>query len=67
MAGPGAPTVAELGALGVARVSLGSGVAQVAYAAARRTAQELFGTGDYDSLAEGMAFPELNALFAEPN
>lgn len=67
MAGPGAPTVAELGALGVARVSLGSGVAQAAYAAARRTAHELFGTGDYDSLAEGMAFPELNALFSEPH
>lgn len=67
MAGPGAPTVAELGTLGVARVSLGSGVAQAAYAAARRTAQELFGTGDYDSLAEGMAFPELNALFSTPH
>ncbi|WP_328698039.1 isocitrate lyase/PEP mutase family protein [Streptomyces sp. NBC_00342] len=67
MAGPGAPTVAELGTLGVARVSLGSGVAQVAYAAARRTAQELFGTGGYDSLAEGMAFPELNTLFSEPH
>jgi 2-methylisocitrate lyase-like PEP mutase family enzyme len=66
MAGPGAPTVAELGALGVARVSLGSGVAQAAYAAARRTAQELFGTGDYDSLADGMAFSELDALFSEP-
>lgn len=67
MAGPGAPTVAQLGTLGVARVSLGSGVAQVAYAAARRAAQELLGTGDYDSLVEGMAFPELNALFTEPH
>lgn len=66
MAGPGAPTVAELGALGVARVSLGSGVAQVAYAAARRTAREFFGSGGYDSLAEGMAFPELDSLFSEP-
>ncbi|GGJ58982.1 hypothetical protein GCM10010121_082090 [Streptomyces brasiliensis] len=46
---------------------LGSGVAQVAYAAARRSAQEFFGTGDYESLAEGMAFPELNALFSEPH
>ncbi|GAA2924544.1 MULTISPECIES: isocitrate lyase/phosphoenolpyruvate mutase family protein [Streptomycetaceae] len=64
MAVPGAPTVAELGTLGVARVSLGSGVAQAAYAAARRAAQELFGTGDYASLAEGMAFPELNGLFS---
>ena len=67
MAGPGAPTVAELGALGVARVSLGSGVAQAAYAAARRAAREIFGTGDYDSLAEGIAFPELNALLSEPH
>ncbi|MGI5195783.1 isocitrate lyase/PEP mutase family protein [Streptomyces sp. CA-288835] len=67
MAGPGTPTVAELGALGVARVSLGSGVAQVAYAAARRAAKDLFGTGGYDSLADGMAFPELNALLSEPH
>ncbi|MFI6727606.1 isocitrate lyase/phosphoenolpyruvate mutase family protein [Streptomyces atratus] len=64
MAEPGAPTVAELGALGVARVSLGSGVAQAAYAAARRAARELFETGDYGSLAGGIAFPELDALFS---
>ncbi|MGV4925610.1 isocitrate lyase/phosphoenolpyruvate mutase family protein [Streptomyces sp. BHT-5-2] len=64
MAGPGAPDVAALGGLGAARVSLGSGVAQAAYAAARRAAQELYGTGGYESLAEGIAFPELNALFA---
>ncbi|MET8701424.1 isocitrate lyase/phosphoenolpyruvate mutase family protein [Kitasatospora sp. NPDC004723] len=67
MAGPGAPTVAELGALGVARVSLGSGVAQAAYAAARRAAQELLGTGGYDSLTQAMAFPELDALFSAPH
>ncbi len=66
MAGPGAPTVAELGALGVARVSLGPGVAQTAYAAARRAAQELFDTGSYSSLTEGIPFPELNALLSEP-
>lgn len=64
MAGPGAPTVAELGALGVARVSLGSGVAQAAYAAARRAARELLDTGDYGSLADGIAYPELNTLLA---
>ncbi|MFJ1844519.1 isocitrate lyase/phosphoenolpyruvate mutase family protein [Streptomyces sp. NPDC088146] len=67
MAGPGAPAVAELGALGVARVSLGSGVAQAAYAAARRAAQELFDTGGYASLAEGIAFPELDGLLSEPH
>ncbi|PZH07930.1 3-methyl-2-oxobutanoate hydroxymethyltransferase [Streptomyces sp. NTH33] len=65
MAGPGAPGVAELGALGVARVSLGPGVAQAAYAAARRAARELFDTGGYESLAGGMTFPELNALLSE--
>ncbi|MEV5988820.1 isocitrate lyase/phosphoenolpyruvate mutase family protein [Streptomyces sp. NPDC052051] len=64
MAAPGAPTVAELGALGVARVSLGPGVAQAAYAAARRAARELFDTGAYDSLTDGIAFPELNALLS---
>ncbi|WOX23366.1 isocitrate lyase/phosphoenolpyruvate mutase family protein [Streptomyces solicathayae] len=65
MAGPGTPAVPELGALGVARVSLGAGVAQAAYAAARRTAQEFYRTGGYDSLSEGIAFPELNTLLAE--
>nr|BFD86800.1 isocitrate lyase/phosphoenolpyruvate mutase family protein [Streptomyces sp. Xyl84] len=63
MAGPGAPGVAELGRLGVARVSLGSGVAQAAYAAARLTAQQLYGTGDYHSLTDTIPFSELNGLF----
>ncbi|MBH5333405.1 isocitrate lyase/phosphoenolpyruvate mutase family protein [Streptomyces pactum] len=66
MAGPGAPTVTELGALGAARVSLGSGVAQAAYAAARRAVRELLTAGDYGSLADGIAFPELNGLLAAP-
>lgn len=63
MAGPGAPPVAELAALGVARVSLGSGVAQAAYAAARQAALDLQGAGGYDSLGHALAYPELNALF----
>ncbi|GAA2331786.1 isocitrate lyase/phosphoenolpyruvate mutase family protein [Streptomyces kunmingensis] len=63
MAGPGAPTVSELGALGAARVSLGPGVAQAAYAAARRAAEALYGTGSYDELAEGIPFPDVNGLF----
>lgn len=64
MAGPGTPTVAELGALGVARVSLGAGMAQAAYTAARRTAEELYTTGAYASLSEAMPFPELDTLLA---
>ncbi|MEU3839331.1 isocitrate lyase/phosphoenolpyruvate mutase family protein [Streptomyces sp. NPDC028635] len=66
MAGPGAPDVAELGALGVARVSLGSGIAQTAYAAARRAARHLYDTGDYRPLADAMTFSELNGMFPDP-
>ncbi|MFF8835728.1 isocitrate lyase/phosphoenolpyruvate mutase family protein [Streptomyces sp. NPDC015130] len=63
MAGPGAPGVTELGGLGVARVSLGSGVAQTAYAATRHAAQRLYDAGDYHPLADSIPFPELNGLF----
>ncbi|MDQ1050057.1 2-methylisocitrate lyase-like PEP mutase family enzyme [Streptomyces sp. V4I2] len=45
LAGPGAPPVAEPAALGVARVSVGSGIAQAAHALVRRAARELLGTG----------------------
>jgi 2-methylisocitrate lyase-like PEP mutase family enzyme len=63
MAGPGAPTVAELAKLGVARISLGPGLARVAYAAVRRAAEEVYGSGSYDSLTGGLEYGELNALF----
>ncbi|MFE5912428.1 isocitrate lyase/phosphoenolpyruvate mutase family protein [Streptomyces wedmorensis] len=66
MAGPGAPDVAELGGLGVARVSLGSGVAQTAYTATRLAAQQLYDTGAYHPLADTIPFPELNGLFPNP-
>ncbi|MFG2791659.1 isocitrate lyase/phosphoenolpyruvate mutase family protein [Streptomyces sp. NPDC048419] len=62
MAGPGAPPVAELAALGVARVSVGSGIAQAAHALVRRAAGELLGAGTYDSLAGGLDYGELNTL-----
>jgi 2-methylisocitrate lyase-like PEP mutase family enzyme len=62
MAGPGAPPVAELAALGVARVSVGSGIAQAAHAVVRRAAWELLGAGTYESLAGGLDHGELNAL-----
>ncbi|MGD6755858.1 isocitrate lyase/PEP mutase family protein [Streptomyces sp. BH105] len=64
MAGPGTLRVDELGALGVARVSLGSGVAQAAYAAARHAALELHRVGGYDSLREAIDYPELNGLIS---
>ncbi|MFJ6998523.1 isocitrate lyase/phosphoenolpyruvate mutase family protein [Streptomyces albidoflavus] len=64
MAGPGAPSVAELGRLGVARVSLGSGVAQAAYGVAGRAARELLAGGTYDALAEAVPYPEMQGLLA---
>ncbi|MGC4994929.1 isocitrate lyase/PEP mutase family protein [Streptomyces sp. DT195] len=66
MAGPGAPSVAELGTLGVARVSLGPGVALAAYAAARRAARELYETGSVTSPADVLSFAELDGLLAGP-
>jgi 2-methylisocitrate lyase-like PEP mutase family enzyme len=62
LAGPGAPTIAEFGALGVARVSLGSSVAQAAYAVARDAARELFTTGTYAALERDLDYEAINSL-----
>ncbi|MET8540676.1 isocitrate lyase/phosphoenolpyruvate mutase family protein [Kitasatospora sp. NPDC004799] len=64
LAGPGAPAVAALAELGVARISLGPGLAEVAYAAVRRAAEEVYGHGTFTALAEGLGYPELNRLSA---
>lgn len=66
MAMPGAPDVAELGRLGVRRVSVGPAIAQAALAATRRAAAELLGPGTYHSLAERLAFGEIHQLFPAP-
>ncbi len=62
MVGPGAPDVATLAGLGVARISLGSALAQTAYAAARRLATEVLTAGTYGSAADGIPYPEMNGL-----
>jgi 2-methylisocitrate lyase-like PEP mutase family enzyme len=64
LAQPGTPPVADLAELGVARVSLGSWVAEAAYALARRAAREAYSTGTYTSLADAYDFGELNALMS---
>jgi len=64
IAGPGSPAVAELRALGVARVSVGPGLARSVMAHVRRAAAELLGPGTYAALAEQVPSPEANALFA---
>ncbi|MGH3823321.1 MAG: isocitrate lyase/PEP mutase family protein [Pseudonocardiaceae bacterium] len=53
---PGVGTVAELGELGVARISVGGAFSQVALAALTRAGRELLGEGTYgflDAAAEG--------------
>ncbi|MEU6257195.1 isocitrate lyase/phosphoenolpyruvate mutase family protein [Streptomyces sp. NPDC047043] len=62
LAGPGAPPVAELSALGVARVSVGSSIAQAVHALVRRAARELLGAGTYGTLERGLDYGELNGL-----
>ncbi|MFD8811112.1 isocitrate lyase/phosphoenolpyruvate mutase family protein, partial [Streptomyces sp. NPDC059627] len=67
LVGPGAPAVAELAALGVARVSAGSGLAEAAHASVRRAARELLDAGTYGALAGGIGYGELNTLLARKN
>ncbi|GAA2585991.1 isocitrate lyase/phosphoenolpyruvate mutase family protein [Microbacterium binotii] len=62
MGGPGASTTAALGRLGAARVSLGSSVAQAAYALARRAAAEALTAGTYAALVDNVDYGQLNAL-----
>ena len=62
LVGPGSPAVPELGKLGVARASLGSAVAEAAYAQVDRAARELLATGTYGSLAGALDYGTINAL-----
>ena len=61
---PGCPPVRELEALGVRRVSQGSGPARGAMGTARRIARELLQAGTYESFhRDAISYPEANALF----
>ncbi|WP_028933334.1 isocitrate lyase/PEP mutase family protein [Pseudonocardia spinosispora] len=64
MAGPGAPEIAAFEAVGVRRVSVGSGVGQAAYSVARRVADELLTKGTYAALEDAEPFGTLNGAFA---
>src|SRR5271156_2621511 len=67
MVWPGAPPVAELAAAGAVRISLGSAIAQAAYAVAVRAATELLTSGTDDSVAGGIAYDTMNdAITATP-
>lgn len=64
MAMPGAPPVSELVRLGVARISIGPAIAQVALTAVQRAARELLQHGSYDALDGSLPFGEINGMFA---
>jgi 2-methylisocitrate lyase-like PEP mutase family enzyme len=64
MAWAGAPTVPELASAGVVRISLGSAVAQAAYAVAARATRELLVDGSYDSTADGIPYDKTNDTLA---
>ena len=61
MVWPGAPSVPDLAAVGVVRISLGSAIAQAAYAVAARATAELLTAGTYDTSAGGIAYDTMNA------
>ena len=59
--------MAALAAAGAVRISLGSAIAQAAYAVAVRAATELLTSGIYDSVADGIAYNTMNdAVTAAP-
>jgi 2-methylisocitrate lyase-like PEP mutase family enzyme len=62
LAGPGSPSIPELEKLGVARVSLGSGVMRASLGLARRIAEELRSAGTYRGLEGAIPHAELNRL-----
>jgi 2-methylisocitrate lyase-like PEP mutase family enzyme len=62
LTGPGAPAIPALAALGVARVSLGSSIAQAAYDLVDRAAREAFTAGTYESLDRSLDYQQLNKL-----
>jgi 2-methylisocitrate lyase-like PEP mutase family enzyme len=61
---PGIPPVAELAKMGIARLSLGSGVCFAALTTVRGVAQEVLNDGTYSMLGAGVGYPEANKLMA---
>jgi len=67
LAGKGTPPAGELQALGVARLSIGSGAMRATMALTRRIATELRGAGTYTGLTEAtLPYAEANRLLERP-
>lgn len=62
LAGPKTPSVAELEVLGVARLSVGGGIARAAYTVTREAAEELRDSGTFGFTENTFSNAELNAL-----
>jgi len=67
LGGPGAPPVAELAAMGVKRISLGSGPMRAAIGILRQIAREIKATGTYRALEHAPSHAEMNELMAAAN
>jgi 2-methylisocitrate lyase-like PEP mutase family enzyme len=64
MAGPGAPSVAELAKLGVRRVSVGAAIPVAAYSLVAAAADEILRFGTYDRSRAELTHGDLNSSFA---
>src|SRR5699024_9171968 len=62
LVGPGSPSIGELRAAGVRRVSAGSSIAQAVHGHTRRAMTELLGSGTYRALADPITHRRMNAL-----
>jgi 2-methylisocitrate lyase-like PEP mutase family enzyme len=63
MAGPGAPSIADLERVGVRRVSLGTALAQAAYGITRRVAEEILEKGTFEALDGAPTYVDVNSFF----
>ena len=61
--GAGWATVDQLASAGVRRVSVGGGLARVAFTAALAAAREIREHGNFDALGQALSFKEMDGLF----
>ena len=60
-------SLSQLADLGVRRISVGSGLATVAWGAFIRAARSIATTGQFDAFADAVPFVEINAVFSKRN
>src|SRR5215469_8484895 len=66
LAVPGSPSIPELAALGVKRISLGSGPMRAALGMLRRLGQEVRAEGTYSNMGGAPSHAEMNQLLGKP-